>query len=63
MTDRELILEAVQQMPEAASTAEILNELALLKTVQERLAKVRRGEAKLVPHEEIASRLAQWTSQ
>jgi hypothetical protein len=43
MSDRQLILEAVQQMPEQASMQEILDELMLLTTVRERLKKKSRG--------------------
>ncbi len=63
MTDRELILDTVQKMPEQATLSEILNELALLATLKERLAKVERREAITLPHEEVARRLRAWTTR
>jgi predicted transcriptional regulator len=62
MSDRQLILEAVQQMPESASVAEIMDELALLATVKERLARVEQG-AQGVPHEEVVKMLDQWITK
>ena len=62
MSDRQLILEAVQQMPESASIAEILDELALLATVKERLARVEQGELG-APHEAVVKMLDQWITK
>ena len=59
MSDRQLILEAVQQMPEQASAEEILDELLLLSEVRKRLAKSERGEGG-VPHEEVVKMLDSW---
>ena len=62
MSDRQLVLETVQKMPESASLAEILDELALLATVKERLARVESG-AQGVPHEEVVQMLDQWITK
>ena len=59
MTDRKLILEAVQQMPEQASVQEILDELLLLNDVKKRLAKSERGE-RGIPHEDVLKMLDSW---
>jgi predicted transcriptional regulator len=59
MSDRQLILEAVQQMPEQASAEEILDELLLLSEVKKRLAKSERGE-RSVPQEAVAQMLDSW---
>ena len=59
MTDRKLILEAVQQMPEQASAQEILDELLLLNDVKKRLAKSERGE-RGIPHEKVVKMLDSW---
>lgn len=59
MSDRQLILEAVQQMPEQASVDEILDELLLLNDVKKRLAKNERGE-RGVPHEDVVKMLDSW---
>jgi hypothetical protein len=62
MSDRQLILEAVEQMPESASVVEIMDELALLTTVKERLARVENGQ-RGVPHEEVVKLLDQWITR
>jgi hypothetical protein len=62
MSDRQLILEAVKQMPESASIAEILDELTLLATVKERLARVEK-EQQGVPHEEVVKMLDRWITK
>jgi hypothetical protein len=61
MTDRELVLETVQKMPQETSLAAILDELALLAKVKQRLAKVESGEAGK-SQEEVARMLDQWTT-
>lgn len=59
MSDRQLILEAVQQMPEQASTDEILDELLLLSDVKKRLEKSERSRHG-VAHEDVAKMLDSW---
>lgn len=59
MSDRQLVLEAVRQMPEQASVEEILDELLLLSDVRKRLAKSEQGEMG-TPHEEVVKRLDSW---
>ena len=62
MSDRQLILEAVQEMPETASLHEIVDELLLLDEVKNRLAKGERGE-RGVPHEEAVKMLDSWITK
>lgn len=59
MSDRELVLDAVQEMPETASLREIVDELLLLDEVKRRLAKSERNEGG-VPHEKAAKMLDSW---
>jgi predicted transcriptional regulator len=59
MSDRQLVLEAVRQMPARASFDEILDEIALLASVNRGLAQAERGEG--VPHEEAVKRFRTWT--
>jgi predicted transcriptional regulator len=61
MSDRQLVLETVQQMPVEATLPEILDELALLASVQEGLAQSERREG--VPNEAVAKMLDQWISK
>jgi predicted transcriptional regulator len=56
MSDRELVLDAVQEMPETASLHEIMDE------VKKRLAKSERGE-RGVPHEEAVKMLDSWITK
>lgn len=55
MSDRQLVLEAVQKMPEASSLADILDELEMLDSIREGLAQSERGEG--VPHERVTARV------
>ena len=59
MSDRELVLDAVQEMPETASLHEIVDELLLLDEVKKRLAKSERNE-RGIPHEQAAKMLESW---
>jgi hypothetical protein len=61
MSDRQLILEAVQQMPEEASAQEILDELLLLTMVRERLEKNPHGKG--VPAEELLQQVSSWATK
>ena len=61
MSDKELVLDAVQKMPQQASLAEILDELALMASVKEGLAQSERGEG--VSHEEVVKMLGQWITK
>ncbi len=61
LSDKQIALEALRQMPESVTLHEISEEMAIL-------AAIRRGEAdadadagKLVSHEEVARRSAAWT--
>lgn len=61
MSDRQLVLEAVQKMPEATSIADILDELAMLASIQEGLAQSERGEG--VAHEQVTAMVDEWISK
>ncbi len=61
MSNKELVLEAIRQMPEDITLEQISEEIAIL-------AAIRRGEkaaeeGRLVPHDELKRRVASWTSQ
>jgi hypothetical protein len=62
MSDKQLILDAIQQMPEQISTEEILDELLLLNEVKKRLAKSERGVPG-VPHEDVVKMLDSWVTK
>lgn len=61
LTEKQLALETLRQMPETATLEEISEEMAIL-------AALRRGEAdanagRVLSHEEVARRSAAWTSK
>lgn len=61
MSDRELVLDAVQEMPESASIREIVDELLLMQTVRERLAKNPQGKG--VVAEELLGQMSSWVTK
>ncbi len=61
LTDKQLAWEALRRMPESATLQEISEEMAIL-------AAIRAGEAaadagRVVSHEEVLRRSAEWTSK
>ena len=61
MSDRQLILDAVRQMPEHASAEEILDEIAMLASIQRGREQIRRGEG--IPHDEVVKRFTSWITE
>ena len=61
MTGWQLILETVQQMPEQASMAEILDELALVSSVNKGLAEIREGKG--IAHEQVVREFNSWITE
>jgi predicted transcriptional regulator len=61
LTEKQMAWEALRQMPESATLQQISEEMAIL-------AAIRRGEAaadagRVVSHEEVLRRSAEWTSK
>jgi hypothetical protein len=61
MSDRQLVLEAVQEMPETASLREIADELQIMATVRERIEK--NPEAKGVSAEDLLRQISSWVTK
>ncbi len=61
MSDRELVLEAVKEMPEQASFVQIVDELALLASVTKGMSQIERGEG--LPHDEVVKRFNSWITK
>ena len=61
MSDRQLVIEAVQQMPENLTIREILDELALMETVRARLEKNPLGKG--VRAEELLQQVPSWVTK
>ena len=60
MSNREVVIQAVRELPDDVSFEEIIKQITLL-------AAIRRGEeaansGRVIPHEEIRTRMAQWIS-
>ena len=62
MSDRELVLDAVQELPDNLSFRQIVDELLLLDEVKSRLAKSERGTPG-VPHEDVVKMLDSWITK
>ncbi len=61
MSNKELVIEMLRQLPEEVTLEEIREEIAIL-------AAIRRGEeaaaaGRVVPHSEVKTRSATWTSK
>ena len=61
MSDRELVLEAVNGMPERSSFAQIVDELAFLASVKKGMSQIEQGEG--IPHEEVVKRFNSWITK
>jgi hypothetical protein len=59
MSDRELVLDAVHDMPETATLRDIMDELLLLDEVKRRLSKSDQNQGG-VSHEEVLKMLDSW---
>ena len=57
-TEKQRALELINLLPDDVSTETIMTELLLIKTIDERLEGVKRGEK--VSHAEAKKRLAKW---
>ncbi len=62
MSDRELVLDAVQELPNDLSIKQIVNELLLQDKVKERLAK-RERDVPGIPHEDVVKMLDSWITK
>jgi predicted transcriptional regulator len=61
MSDRELVIRAVKEMPESTTLPEIVNSLKLLASVQEGLDDTRRGA--VTAHEDVVKQLETWITK
>ena len=61
MTQKELVLEAIQDLPAEASLREIVERIEFLAAVQKGLDQLDRGES--IPHEQVKRELATWLAK
>lgn len=58
MTQKKLVLEAINELPDEASLAEIAERIEFLAAIQKGIDQLDRGEG--IPHEEVKRQLATW---
>lgn len=61
MSDKQLALETISQLPDNTPMEEISRRLEFLAAVRKGLDQIERGET--VPHEEVKRQLASWLSK
>jgi len=61
MSDKQAVLEAVSQMPEHLTLAQIQAELELMAKLREGYADIQAG--RVVPHEDVKRQYATWLSK
>ena len=58
MTQKEMVLNAIRELPDSASVREIADRLEFLAAIQSGLDQLDRGEG--IPHEEVKRQIASW---
>ena len=58
MTQKEMVLDAIRELPEDVSVRDIADRLEFLAAIQTGLDQLDRGEG--IPHSEIKKQLASW---
>jgi predicted transcriptional regulator len=61
MSQKELVLDAIQELPDDASIDQISDRVEFLAAIQKGINDIDRGDT--VPHEEIKKQLAAWLTE
>ena len=61
MTQKQLVLEAIEKMPDDVPLSEIVERVEFLAAIQKGLDQLDRGEG--IPHDEIKRQLASWLAK
>ncbi len=61
MSQKELVLEAIQELPDDASIDQIADRVEFMAAIQKGIEDIDRGDT--VPHEEIKKQLATWLTE
>ncbi len=61
MSDKELVIDRIQHLPETASVSQIVEELQILAAIQEGEKAADQGRTKT--HEQVKQLLAEWTAK
>jgi len=61
MSQKELVLEAIQELPDDASIDQIADRVEFMAAIQKGIDDIDRGDT--IPHEEIKKQLATWLTE
>lgn len=61
MSQKEIVLDAIQELPDDASIDQIADRVEFLAAIQKGIDDIDRGDT--VPHEEIKKQLAAWLTE
>ena len=61
MSQKELVLEAIQELPDDASIDQIADRVEFMSAIQKGICDIDRGDT--IPHEEIKKQLATWLTE
>ena len=61
MSQKELVLEAIQELPDDASIDQIADRVEFIAAIQKGIDDIDRGDT--IPHEEIKRQLAAWLTE
>ena len=61
MTQKQLVIQAINDLPDDAPLAEIVERVEFLAAIQKGLDQLDRGEA--IPHDEVKRQLASWLAK
>ena len=61
MTQKQLVLEAIKELPDDTPLSEIVERLEFLAAIQKGLDQLDRGEG--IPHEEVKRQVASWLAK
>ena len=61
MSNKEIVIEAIRQLPELVSFEEIAEEIAILAAIQK--GELDADAGRTVPHDEVKKRLTSWISK
>lgn len=61
MSQKELVLEAIQELPDDASIDQIADRIEFMAAIQKGIADIDRGDT--IPHSEVKRQLAEWLTE
>jgi predicted transcriptional regulator len=61
MSNKEMVIDAVRELPEEATLEDILEQIKILAALQQSAQAADAGQ--VIPHEEVKKRVASWNSK